>query len=174
MSVTLLPMSNNPTHLFSWSKISAFWHLVVLVEQTLISLQLLVGFFWKSSLVSIVGKLQIGNDFYNYLLCVLFFTVSALETPLFVSPIHFFFSKRSVCVARTWRWYTMLVAEPAILLLSSITSVVFLYHDCCHATIFRICFVPSIDSCGFHAVCLTIVSPAWWRSPLNSFVHPIK
>ena len=41
----LLPLSFNPTHLFPWSMVSAFRHLIVFVEQTLMTLKFSVVFF---------------------------------------------------------------------------------------------------------------------------------
>ena len=43
----LLPLSISPTHLFPWSLVSAFRHLIVFVEQTLMTLQISVVFFLK-------------------------------------------------------------------------------------------------------------------------------
>ena len=102
--------------------ISAFRHLIVFVEKTLMTLQFSVVFFLKGQFLFKCWELPHRKQFRQFLercpSCP-----QALHLKL-VPPRQFLSSKRSVSVTRSWRWKSPPIVKPTILLLFSVTSVV--------------------------------------------------
>ena len=103
--------------------ISVVGLLIVFVEQALMTLQFSGVFFLKAQFCFKCWEIPHRNQFHQIFdMCP--FDPQALETLCVVSPRLLISFEQSFSVTRPWHWKNSLLAEPAILLLSSIASVV--------------------------------------------------